>query len=89
VTDKEWQDRYRITSAKGKIWTRSEIRNRAVTMASSLLMHKPPRELVRTEVSRALDDESFMRPRGGMVPARVIEDAAFVAFHKLAPETKP
>ena len=85
MTDQEWQQRYEITSVKGKIWTRSEIRNRAVSVASSLLFHKQPRPVVREAVQLVLDDEEFMRSRRGTVPARVIEDAAFKAFFRLNP----
>jgi hypothetical protein len=91
VTDKEWQERYMITSTKGRIWTRSEVRKRAVDTAYRLLMHEQPRTVIRTDIELALDDDKFMRQRYGMVPARVIEDAAFEAFFKLSPksETKP
>lgn len=87
MTDQEWQARYEITSVKGKIWSRREIRNRAVAMASSLLLHKQPRLAVRTAVQLVLDDEEFMRSRRGTVPARVIEDAAFKAFFRLNPHS--
>jgi hypothetical protein len=91
MTDKEWQERYTITSRKGKIWTRSEVRKRAVDMAHGLLLGAQPRAVIRTAIELVLDDEKFMQPRSGMVPARVIEDAAFAAFVKLSPksEAKP
>lgn len=89
MTDQEWQQRYEITSAKGKIWTRSEIRSRAVSTASSLLLHKQPRLVVRAAVQLVLDDEEFMRYRRGTVPARVIEDAAFKVLARLSPQVKP
>ena len=37
-TNKRWQDRYRITSRSGKIWTRSEVCKRAVDAAHKLLL---------------------------------------------------
>ena len=91
MTEKEWQERYQITSLKGKIWTRSEVRKRAVDMAYGLLMHEQPRSVIRSAVELALDDDKFMRQRYGMVPARVVEDVAFEAFFKLTPKsvTKP
>lgn len=91
MTAKEWQERYMITSLKGKIWTRSEVRKRAVDMAYGLLMQEQPRAVIGPAVELVLDDDKFMRQRYGMVPARVVEDAAFEAFYKLAPkpEVKP
>jgi len=86
VTDKEWQARYEITSLKGKIWTRSEVAKRAIDLAYGLLSQAQPRTVIRTEVELVLDDTKFMTPRTGMVPARVVEDAAWEAFYKLAPK---
>ena len=85
--NKQWQDRYRITSRNGKIWTRSEVLKRAVDTAHGLLMREKTRALIRAAIEPVLDDDAFMRPRTGMVPARVVEDAAFEAFYKLAPKT--
>ena len=84
--NKQWQERYRITSRSGKIWTRSEVMKRAIDMAHGLLMREKTRALIRAAIEPVLDDDAFMRPRTGMVPARVVEDAAFEAFHKLAPK---
>lgn len=91
MTEKEWQDRYQITSSKGRIWTRAEVRKRAVDMAYELLMHDQPESVIRAVIEPVLDDEMFMRYRTAMVPARVVEDVAFEAFHKLSPkpEAKP
>jgi hypothetical protein len=89
VTDKEWQDRYQSTSVKGKVWSRSEIRNRAVKIAEAYLGDKHPRLVVRTAVQLVLDDPAFIRPRTGQVPARVIEDAAMAAFLNVADPTRP
>lgn len=83
MTEREWQERYMITSLKGRIWTRAEVRKRAVDMAYGLLMHEKPRAVIRAEVELVLDDDAFMRVRYGMVPARVVEDVAFEAFLKL------
>lgn len=87
VTDKnkQWQDRYQVTSRSGKIWTRSEVVKRAIDMAYGLLARECSRAAIRAVVEPVVDDDAFMRPRTGMVPARVVEDAAFEAFHKLAP----
>ena len=86
--DKDWQQRYEITSRTGKIWT---VLKRAVDTAHGLLMREKSRSVIRAALESVLDDEAFMRPRTGMVPARVVEDAAFEAFYKLAPkpEQKP
>jgi hypothetical protein len=84
--DKQWQERYSITSRTGKIWTRSEVLKRAIDTAHGLLMREHSRAVIRAAVEPVLDDEAFMRPRTGMVPARVVEDAAFEAFYKLAPK---
>jgi hypothetical protein len=79
VTEKEWQDRYEITSIKGRIWKRSELRKRASEMLKVMLPDKTPIAR-RIAVQLVLDDPSFMRGRKGMVPARVIEDAAIEAM---------
>ncbi len=84
--NKQWQECYQVTSRSGKIWTRSEVLKRAIDMAHGLLMHEKTRALIRAAIEPVLDDDAFMRPRTGMVPARVVEDAAFEAFHKLAPK---
>lgn len=82
MTEQEWQARYKITSVKGKLWKRSEIRNRAVRITAGL-MPEQPRLGVRTAVQLLLDDPAFMRQRTGMVPARVIEDVGMEAFLNL------
>lgn len=86
MTEKEWQERYMITSTKGVIWKRSEIAKRAIDMAYGLLLRAQPRSVIRSAIEPVLDNDSFMRTRYGMVPARVVEDVAFEAFYKLAPK---
>ena len=86
--DKQWQQRYAITSRTGKIWSRSEVLKRAIDTAHGLLMRERPRSVIRAAIEPVLDDDAFMRPRTGMVPARVVEDAAFEALYKLAPKAK-
>ena len=89
LTDKAWQERYSITSIKGKVWTRTELLNRAVRIAAMLLPEQP-RSVIRTAVHLVLDDPEFMRRHAGMVPARVIEDSAMEAFLRIRRrETKP
>ena len=85
MTEGEWQDHYEITSTKGRIWKRSEIAKRAIEMLKSLLPSttSPAR---RTAVLLVLDDPTFMRPRRGMVPARVVEDAAIEAMLRMQRE---
>ena len=83
--NKQWQERYQITSRSGKIWTRSEVVKRAVDMTHGLLAGETSRTTLRAAIEAVIDDETFMRSRTGMVPARVVEDAAFEAFHKFAP----
>ena len=82
MTEKEWQERYEITSIKGRIWKRSEIRKRAIEMLKAL---SPDTTSVarRTAVQLVLDDPSFMRGRKGEIPARVISDAAIEAMLRL------
>ena len=82
MTEKEWQERYEITSTKGRIWKRVELRKRAAEMLKSLLPDKTPAAR-RVAVQLVLDDATFMRPRKGMVPARVIEDAAIEAMLRM------
>ena len=79
MTEKEWQERYEITSTKGRIWKRVELRKRAAEMLKSMLPDKTPAAR-RIAVQFILDDATFMRPRKGMVPARVIADAAIEAM---------
>ena len=88
MTDNEWQDRYEITSIKGRIWKRSEVAKRAVEMLKSLSPDTTS-TVRRTAVLIVLDDPTFMRPRRGMVPARVIEEAAIEAMLRMQREVKP
>ncbi len=85
MTEKEWQERYEITSLKGRIWKRSELRKRASEMLKTLMPGKTPIAR-RTAVLAVLDDPTFMRGRKGMVPARVIEEAAIEAMLRLSRE---
>ncbi len=87
MTDQEWQDRYEITSTKGRIWKRSEVAKRAVEMLKSLAPGTTP-PARRTAVLIVLDDPAFMRSRRGMVPARVVEDAAIEAMLRMQREVK-
>lgn len=82
MTEAEWQDRYRVTSRRGRIWTRDEVRQCSAAMLRSL---RPDYALIarRTAVQLVLDDEAFMRPLTGMVPARVVEDVAFEAMRRI------
>ena len=84
-TDKQWQDRYRITSRSGKVWTRMEVCKRAVDAAHKLLAGGRPRSTIRTAIELLVDEDSFMRPRTGVVPARLVEDLAAAAASALAP----
>ena len=86
MTEQAWQERYEITSTKGRIWKRVEIRKRAVEMLKSLLPGVLSVTARRVAVQLVLDDATFMRPRRGMVPARVIEDAAIEAMFRLSRE---
>jgi HEAT repeat protein len=88
LTDKEWQERYEITSLKGRIWKRGEIAKRAVAMLRSLAPDAAP-IVRRTAVLIVLDDPTFMRGRRGTVPARVVEDAAIEAMLRMQREAKP
>jgi len=83
VTEKEWQDRYEITSTKGRIWKRSELRKRASEMLKLLRSDMTPTAR-RAAVQSVLDDASFIRPRKGEVPARVIEAVAIEAMLRVA-----
>jgi len=85
VTEKEWQDRYEITSLKGRIWKRVEIRKRAIEM---LKLQSPNTTPIarRTAIQLVLDDPSFMHGRKGEIPARVISDAAIEAMLRLSRE---
>jgi hypothetical protein len=85
VTEKEWQERYEITSTKGRIWKRSELRKRASEMLKSLSPDTTP-VARRTAIQLVLDDPSFMRCRKGEIPARVIADAAIEAMLRLSRE---
>lgn len=82
MTDSEWQARYEITRAKGLIWKRLEIARRAVELLKKLSPGTTP-PARRTAVLLVLDDPTFMRPRRGMIPARVIEDVAMEAMLRI------
>jgi hypothetical protein len=82
MTESEWQERYQITSIKGRIWTRIMIRKRASEMLRSLMPGETPIAR-RTAVELVLDDPAFMRSRTGMVPARVIADSAIEAMLRM------
>jgi hypothetical protein len=87
VTEKEWQEHYEITSVKGRIWKRGEVAKRAIEMLRSLVPGASA-SARRTAVLLLLDDPAFMRPRRGMVPARVVGDAAIEAMLRLQREAK-
>lgn len=82
MTDGEWQDTYQITSTRGRIWKRSEVAKRAVAILKALAPDTTPIGR-RTAVLVVLDDPAFMRFRRGVVPARVIEDAAIEAMLRM------
>lgn len=83
LTDREWQDRYVVTSIKGKIWKRSEVQAGAMKLAMLLAGTSHPRPTVLESVKSVLNDDTFMRPIRGSVPARVTEDVAMEAFLRL------
>jgi hypothetical protein len=68
MTQNEWAERYMITSRKGRIWTRSMVRDQVMAYARSMLLPVTP-----ASVARVLDDDAFMTWRRGEIPARVIE----------------
>lgn len=82
MTEQEWQDHYEITSRKGRIWKRSEIATRAIEILKSLVPGTTP-PARRIAVLIVLDDPAFMRTRRGVVPARVVEDAAIEAMFRM------
>jgi hypothetical protein len=82
VTDGEWQALYAVTSTKGLIWRKCEVAKRAVELLKTLSPGtEPPAR--RTAVLHVLDDTTFMRPRRGMIPARVVEDVAMEAMLRI------
>jgi len=82
MTEKEWQDRYEITSLKGRIWKRSEVLTRASELLKKFMQDMSPIAL-RTAIAGVLDDVSFMRSRKGMIPTRVVEDVQMEAMLRL------
>jgi hypothetical protein len=86
--DKQWQDRYSIVSTHGKVWKRQEVCKRAVDKAYGLLGRAYSRSVIRPIVEKLADDDTFMRPHTGVVPARIVEELAFAAFFALAPKEK-
>jgi hypothetical protein len=80
--ERAWQDRYQITSVHGLIWTRNNLRSRAAAIARTLMPDRTPL-VVSESVLAVLNDDSFMRPRRGEVPARVIEAVALETFRRL------
>ena len=71
MTEKEWQERYEITSTKGRIWKRSELRKRAGEMLKSLRPDTTP-VARRTAVLAVLDDAAFIPRLGAFESARVL-----------------
>ena len=60
-----WQTKYQITSARsGRVWTRQMVYNACTRQCGP--GHGP-------EIRALLDDPSFMRPRAGVIPARIVE----------------
>jgi hypothetical protein len=76
MTDEEFARRYEITSLTGRVWTRSMVRRAALEQVRTSplpgVRDLPARERASL-VDRALDDDGFMRPRAGEIPARVVE----------------
>lgn len=87
MTEKEWQERYEITSLKGRIWKRSELCKHTTAMLKTLMPGKTPLAR-RTVVLAVLDDQAFMRGRKGMIPACVVKDAVIEAMLRLSREDR-
>ena len=69
-----WQDRYQITSRTGRIWDCDMVISGARRGLGRMLA------LTRDELTEVLEDETFMRPMTGMVPAHVCREVAFEAY---------
>lgn len=82
LSDSEWQERYRITSLAGRIWTRSMVRKLAGDELRSLSLASPQRR--RLALDEVLDDDAFMRPMAGSVPAHVAREVALRALARIA-----
>lgn len=66
-----WIDRYMITSIRGLVYSRRMVYRRCASMCG------PGNG---AQIRALLDDDSFMRPKGGMVPSAVARDV----FSRLA-----
>lgn len=73
----EWKRRYRITSVRGNIWSRANVRAEAIAIGKRLVLPVDP-----AMVDRVLDDETFMKARGGEIPARVCEEVQQEAWRR-------
>lgn len=76
-----WQDRYRVTSVTGRIWTREMVHHEAMRWLRAL--SDKSAELRSCAVSEALDDVDVMRPMTGMVPAHVAREVGYAAWRRL------
>lgn len=73
----DFAERYMITSLHSRVYTRAMLLSAAMrgVLAKTL-------KVSRANVGAVLDDDSWMQPRRGEIPARVTEAAVLEAFSR-------
>ena len=80
----EFIARYRIMSSTGRYYDRGMVLSACARDAIAKTM-----KLRRAELAAVLDDDAFIRPMAGMVPARVAEAVALEALVRRPVNTAP
>lgn len=74
----DFAERYMITSPRtSRIYTRTMLLGVATRRGLAKML-----KIKRAAIGAVLDDDTFMRPRTGMVPGVVAEDAVYEAFRR-------
>lgn len=68
-------ERYQITSTRGRAYTREMLLN-----AATRCWLARTSKVSRVHIAAVLDDDAFMRPHRGEIPARVAEEAVLEAM---------
>lgn len=84
MTDDEFIARYRIMSRTGRLYTREALLSACARdpVAKALKVR-------RTELAAVVDDDKFLRPMAGMVPARATEEIVLEALMRRPVSTAP
>lgn len=75
MTPDEFIARYRITSRTGRLYTREALLSACSRDPAAKVL-----KVRRAELAAVVDDDAFLRPMSGMVPARVTEAVVLEAL---------